>query len=484
MILKKINDFHWLLFARVIQFVLSLVSLRAITYFLSIEQFGVLALLTSFRSFVGLFLINPIGQFINRHTHEWFLDKTLVPRLRYYNFYIIAVSIISFFLVFVWLYFKADKTFNSYTTAAFAMMMLVFFSTWNGTLVPMINMLGYRSKSAMLEMSTLSVTLICSILFCQIMPTATLWLIGSAVGFGVIGVYAWGEIKQKCNSQNNTYQVLINKPELYSYCLPLALSTFFLWFYLNGYRLIIDWKMGAETLGIFALSYTAASQMWSVIETLTMQYFFPYFFKGLSNLTINKEKEAVYNQLINTILPIYTIILAAMLVTGEALLNVLTDPKFDEAKKYIYFAIIFEWFRACTGLIGTGAQLNKRMSQNIWPYMAGGIASALGVAWSLQSFSNLNLTSYMLLVSGFVLLATMIITIKITSSVKLLTKQNIYALLTTFLSCLYIYSFKINPLTLYHNLILILGVGILTALIIVIITINNPSYKKLISIKL
>ncbi len=73
---------------------MALISIRAVTTFLTPEQYGELALLIAVQTFCGLFLINPIGQHINLHTHAWWDDGTLMARLKSYRRYIFVVSFV------------------------------------------------------------------------------------------------------------------------------------------------------------------------------------------------------------------------------------------------------------------------------------------------------------------------------------------------------------------------------------------------------
>ena len=73
---------------------MALVTIRAVTTFLTPEQYGALALLIAVQTFCGFFLVNPVGQHINLHTHAWWDDGTLMARLKSYRRYIFAVSLV------------------------------------------------------------------------------------------------------------------------------------------------------------------------------------------------------------------------------------------------------------------------------------------------------------------------------------------------------------------------------------------------------
>ena len=88
-----------LILGRVVQVFIMLVSIKISTTFLSPLEMGNLYLIMSICSFFGLFFINPVGQYINRKTHEWHQKSILANKLWNYNYYILLASILSLFIV-------------------------------------------------------------------------------------------------------------------------------------------------------------------------------------------------------------------------------------------------------------------------------------------------------------------------------------------------------------------------------------------------
>src|SRR5574340_542388 len=60
-----------ILFGRAAQFLLALAMMRVATTLLSPEEMGRMSLVTTTTAFFALFLINPVGMFINRRLHAW-----------------------------------------------------------------------------------------------------------------------------------------------------------------------------------------------------------------------------------------------------------------------------------------------------------------------------------------------------------------------------------------------------------------------------
>src|SRR3990172_6281907 len=146
-----------LLFGRVAQLLLALVSVRVSTTLLTVEQYGVLALLMGCYTFFGLFLINPVGQHIQRHTHQWFAEGSLLSRLRRYNGYVLIVTALAVAMVAGWFSVRDEEGVYVTWPAALAVGMIVYVGTWNGCLVSTLNLVGFHSASVYLAVvSTLA----------------------------------------------------------------------------------------------------------------------------------------------------------------------------------------------------------------------------------------------------------------------------------------------------------------------------------------
>lgn len=387
---------------------LLLISLRIATTLLSVEQFGIFALLTGFRAFFGLLFINPVGQHINRHTHEWFDDGSLRERLHRYNGYIFLVALLAIMLVAVWALLRATLTVEAGWLAAVAMGVSVYAGTWNGTLIPMLNMVGFRGLSVSLEILTALLVLVGSVLLVLGNDSGVYWFTGSVFGLAFVAVLAWRSIQRKMGNSADTSTTfkLLDRATIIYYCLPLAAATGFMWLLTSGYRFVIEWGWGSTALGFMAVGFGVASQMWSVCETLLMQFLFPHFYKAISDGNQAKQQQA-YTDLINTLTPLYLILLGITLATGGWVMALLTDIKFHGAYLYVLFGAIIEWCRVMSGLLSQAAQVTKRPSYNIVPYAcAGSFAIATCVVGGMVH-AQLIVVASVLAVAGVLLLVSM-----------------------------------------------------------------------------
>ena len=69
-----------IIFGRAAQFTLLLMVMRVATTYLPPAEMGRLSLITAAIAFYALFLVNPVGMFINRRFHSW----DALGRAKYY----------------------------------------------------------------------------------------------------------------------------------------------------------------------------------------------------------------------------------------------------------------------------------------------------------------------------------------------------------------------------------------------------------------
>ena len=167
---------------RIVTALMSLISIRAVTTFLTPEQYGELAILMAVQMFCGLFLVNPVGQHINLHTHAWWDDGTLLARLQSYRRYVTAVSLVGGVMM---LGISKQPAVEQLLWTSVAMFAMVAAGTWNATLIPMLNMLGFRAASVLWSIITVAISLTSSILLVEWLSTATAWFAGQAIGMAV-----------------------------------------------------------------------------------------------------------------------------------------------------------------------------------------------------------------------------------------------------------------------------------------------------------
>lgn len=353
---------------------MALITIRAVTTFLTPKQYGELALLITVQMFCGLFLVNPVGQHINLHTHAWWDDGTLSTRLKSYQRYILVVSLVGGVMV---LSISKQHSVEQMFWTTVAMFAMVAASTWNATLIPMLNMLGFRAASVLWSIVTVALGLASSVLFVLWLPSATAWFAGQAIGMG-IGALGAKSVLQQHAMQSKSAQgslPLLDRHTVFRYCLPLALATGLMWLQLSGYRFVIESFWGLAQLGFLVVGLQLAGQVWALAESLAMQFFYPLFYKQVSEHEKQAEVESAFSDLLNTLVPVYFVLTGLLILSAPYLLKVLVAPQFQDAITFIMLGAGIEMCRVLGNLLSNAAHVRRKTKSLALPYAVGATVS-------------------------------------------------------------------------------------------------------------
>lgn len=356
---------------------ITLVAIRAVTTYLTPAQYGELALLLTVQMFCGLFLVNPIGQHINLHTHAWWDDGTLAARLASYQKYILAVSLVGGMAV---LGMNKQDSVEHLLWAAVAMLAMIIAGTWNATLIPMLNMLGFRAASVFWGIVSAVVALASSIFLVVWLPSATAWFAGQALGMtlGALGAkYAFlrHATQQPDIPRPSQSPALIDKKVVLSYCLPLALATGLMWIQLSGYRIVIEDYWGLAQLGFLAVGLQVAGQIWGLTETLATQFLYPLFYRRVSAHENKTEVEQAFSDLLNTLVPVYFVLAGLLISCAAYLLKVLVAPQFQGAILFVMLGVGIEMCRVLGNVLSSAAHIRRQTKSLALPYGVGAITT-------------------------------------------------------------------------------------------------------------
>ena len=349
---------------------MALITIRVVTSLLTPEQYGELALLIAIQVFCGLLLINPVGQHINLHTHAWWDSGTLLPRLKSYRAYVLAVSLLGGVLV---LAIGQQYSATQFLYTAMAMFAMVTAATWNATLIPMLNMLGFRAASVLWSTITILVSLLSSILLVMWLRSPTAWFIGQMIGLG-IGALGAKYVLNKYSKHSNhpkSRLSLFNKRTVITYCLPLAVATGFMWLQLSGYRFVVEHYWGLIQLGFLAVGLQLAGQIFALAESLAMQFLYPLFYRRVTNFENVSEVELAFSDLLNTLVPVYFLLTGLVIFSAQYLLKILVAPQFQHAINFVMLGASIELCRVLGNLLSNAAQVKRKTKSLALPYAVG-----------------------------------------------------------------------------------------------------------------
>lgn len=372
---------------RLVAAVIALISIRTLTTFLTPEQYGELSLLITVQMFCGLFLVNPVGQHINLHTHAWWDDGTLIARLKSYRHYVLAVSLVGCAVV---LSVGKQHSLEHLLWTAMAMLIMVVAGTWNSTLIPMLNMLGYRTASVLWSIITVAIGLAASVLFVMWLPSAAAWFAGQAVGMvmGALGASYVLRHHALLFRHSLTDLPLLNRQTILTYCLPLAFATGFMWLQLSGYRFLIESYWGLAQLGFLVIGLQLAGQIWGLVESLAMQFLYPLFYRRVSAHENREEVVSAFSDLLNTLVPVYFVTTGLLVLSAPYLLNLLVAPQFQEAVPFVMLGAAIEMCRVLGNLLSSAAHVRRKTKALALPYALGSMTGLVFIyfagAWKLD----------------------------------------------------------------------------------------------------
>lgn len=388
----------WIIGGRIANAILLLVALRLMTTLLSPAQYGLVALLAAFQSFAGLILINPTGQYLNRHTHQWNDEGSLTAYIQAYARYWLLAAALTGVLCACW--FSWSQPGDDLLVAGLTGMVLlavIYSLTLQGTDVSRLNMIGYRRESVRWQLVTTFSSLVFSTSLCLIWPIAIAWIAGQAMGawLGHIGALRVLRSVEKKSIFQKHYQTreLLLQSDFLRYSLPLALVTALMWLEGNGYRLILERSWSLPLIALFVLALSVPAQMTALVESIVMQLIYPYFFRAISGENSREHHGKAVGSMANVLLPLYLLWGAFLLLAAPHVLRLLTDARYHEAAEWVFVGVAAEIARLMVNVWQLVAQAEKNFAPFIFPFMVGaaGVLAGAGLTllmdWDVLRFS-------------------------------------------------------------------------------------------------
>lgn len=464
---------------------IALATIRAVTSYLTPAQYGELALLLTVQMFCGLFLINPIGQHINLHTHAWWDEGTLSARLGSYHKYILVVSTVGGFAV---LGVNKQDSVEHLLMVAAAMIAMIIAGTWNATLIPMLNMLGFRAASVFWGIVSAVVSLASSIFLVVWLPSATGWFAGQAVGMalGALGakyVFQRHAIQQSRISSRGSAPALIDRQTILSYCLPLAMATGLMWLQQSGYRFVVEHFWGLEQLGFLVAGLQLAGQISLLVESLATQFFYPMFYRRCSDHMDIDAIASAYYDLINTLLPLYLLTAGLIAVTSQYLLYLLAAPQYQDSVAFLMVGAGIELCRLVGNLLSNAVHVTRKSILLAIPYGVGAFTALMLLVIVGTKQANFLWTGYSLMIGA----AAMMISMWVMTSRLLKIRPDWLRMLGTFsaVTVLYVFTYYSPAIVDIQSSLTWLGLnGIFVLAMALALLWKNPATTRLLNVRL
>lgn len=373
-----------LIAGRFAQALITVAAMRLLTSLLSPSQVGSVYLMLSFAAFFGLFLISPVGNYINRKLHGWHQRGQLLSRFKLFNIYVVGVSILSLPLILLG---KSVMGFGADIPLVHFMVAVAFYVyavTWNQTAVPTLNMLGHRG--AFVGLSVLSAAL--GLLFSAglsffVARTAFYWLCGQAFALFLGYLLAMRELRSEISEVTDYKRASSvmsgeNLMAIRSFAVPLSVSALFMWMQTQSYRVIVERFAGPEFLGYLVVGLGISASLGGVTESLVQQLYFPGFYRSLNGSSKEGRRSAL-SGLVNKTIPAYIVLAAFSFCMARQLTQLLAAPAFQYAWKFVLVGAVIELFRMSTNIFAAAAHAEMKTAALVKPYVLGGGMTAAAV---------------------------------------------------------------------------------------------------------
>jgi O-antigen/teichoic acid export membrane protein len=378
------------LIGRITQFIIAVVSMRVMTQLLSPDQMGRIVLITTTTAFFALFLINPVGMFINRRLHSWVKKGVFKSYLLAFTLYLLLVALVSALVVSLMI----PAGILKFGVAAWLVASLVagslLFNTMNQTLVPSLNLLGQVRPFVVLTLGTLITGLILAfLLVTRWEPSAQSWLLGILGGqavFAIVGYVVFFRLNP--GSDRILWSETLSGDrlkKLFDFCWPVAVAVGFNWVQMQGYRYYVAAHTGLVQFGLFATGYSLAASMLAALETLLTTWFMPGFYQQANSDNAEVKANAWMNYA-RLLLPASLLGLTALVASTSDIVPLFLGSAYQGTGVYVMLGAVAEWVRIVVGVFVLIAHLQMRTKSLIYPNFFGALFSSLVIFALLPLF--------------------------------------------------------------------------------------------------
>ncbi len=388
------NKILFLIFGRIAQAVLAIVTIKLATRYLLPDEMGNYYLLSSITSLFGIVFISPIGQFINRKFHAWHDNKNLLKNFITFNYYVLAVSLLSIPVIFIAQKFGGFITAISFSSVVFLSFAGIYLNTWIGTLIPAFNMLEKRIIFTVFTLINLTGGLMVALyLIFHYEAKGVYWYLGQIVIFQFVTfIVALFYFKNKIGEEFSfeSFSLKVSKEQikkLIHFSGPLAIATFFMWLLNDSYRFIVERMMGVEFLGILAIGFGVVASVFSLLESLFQQIYYPSFYRKITNTT-SEDRRAACQNLIDTAFPLFFFMAIYLVTSAPFLVRLLTSQAYERSYLFVIFGVGINLTRVLTNIISTAAHSEMNTRKLVMPYMIGGMLIVFILPFCLYFFKS------------------------------------------------------------------------------------------------
>lgn len=370
------SDFFYTVFGRAIQIAVGLCTLRVQTTYLSRQEMGEYGLFINIATLLVFVAIRPLLQYFSRRLNEWFRDGGLRQALKKvvaieFALGLASIPIIALCAVF----YSVESKSPLLLWATVAGGWFFFYSLFN-TIVPALNLLGYKSQWVTANSAGVVSGLAVAWLIMLAVPTAINWTLGITLGFAVgtiiAGAVLWRFVAPTPSSQPGPVAPL-------SFLVPATIAVGGIWIQFQALRLLSADFMPLTEYGLFTAGYGLAAGIMAAFEGLAAQYLQPYFYANLSQTADPIAQGRHWSNFAGTMTVLTTGSLFMSAIFGSLLCKILLSGSFQGAWPYFLIGMLMESLRVISGGISLGTHVTLQVQRSLRSYIAGILALALGM---------------------------------------------------------------------------------------------------------
>lgn len=373
-----------ILVGRLTQFALAFLSVRLMTTVLTPIEVGKATLITTGTAFFALFLVNPVGMFINRRIHPWLINGNLKNYFHHYCKYLFYVALFAALLTWsllvanIW-----DIGLSPIWTATLIAGSLIF-NTINQTLIPSMNMLERVRPFVIFTIGTLALGLIFSYTLVKwLHSNAITWLSGSILSQMVFSFLAYKVFFREISNDIRTPIENDSYWRLYNFAWPISIAVGLNWLHMQGYRFILANQFGLAELGLFSAGYTLAASLTTACESITTAWFQPRFYREIHSSSKLIRKQA-WSKYASTMLPLSILASSGIFMTSPYLATIMLGPDYQSVAPYVMMGALAEWGRTLFNIFSLDSHANMNTRRLIIPSALGMSATYVALIAPIQ----------------------------------------------------------------------------------------------------
>jgi len=368
-----------IIFGRAAQFLLALAMMRVATTLLSPEEMGSVSLVLSTIAFFALFLVSPVGTFINRRLHSWQASGDARHYLVRYVNYLLLVSLMAA---------AALPLFYMLRLVDFGipvdwLIVLVcgslLFNTINQTTISSLNLLGHSKMFVLLSVATVASSFACATLLVHFVETsAKYWLLGLLLGQFSLGLVGTRILFARLHPEPLHHATPTIRKRyllgLYRFAWPVAIASGLAWTQGQGYRYLMEGQLGLAQLGLFVAGYGISAGMLAGFEAVLTTYFQPRLFRDVSKADPARQAQA-WQRYAAAMIPSLLLTVAFIAMLAPELTRILLGENFQSAVEFVIWGALAEAARILTGIYSLIAHVYMQTRWLILPNLIGAVLS-------------------------------------------------------------------------------------------------------------